>query len=171
VYRVLALVTPAAGRDLIVIVPLLVLADPLVGTRAAWLTRPLSPWRLLVSKAAFVGLVLVAPPLALEIVLLAVNGVTLPDVALAAAEVVFRQLTLILAVASLAALTSDFARFAAWAAAAFAVGTAAWLYLDLAALLTHPFSVVGASGEPALRAREILPSAVVIVSGRFSSPA
>jgi len=97
---------------LFVFVPLVILADPLVGTTGFWLTRPISRSTLLRSKALFAALVIVLPAVLVQMVVFAANGMTLHYVALVAPDVILEKLTVILAVAAVAALTPSFGRFA-----------------------------------------------------------
>lgn len=95
----------------LVLVPVLVHQEPLVGTTAFWFTRPLARITLLASKAWYV-LLLVALPIAVQSIVFLANGVTLPDVIRAAPELFINELTWMLIVATLAVLTPNFARFA-----------------------------------------------------------
>ena len=88
----------------IVIIPLVVHGEPLVGTTAFWFTRPVDRPALLCAKA-FYALSLVSVPLVVELIILAVNGATLRQLALAFPEILMGSLSLVLAVAVLAALT------------------------------------------------------------------
>jgi len=95
----------------LVLVPLLVHQEPLVGTTAFWFTRPISRTTLLASKTLYVSFLVALPILAQGIVFLA-NGITLHDIALAVPELLISELTWILIVGTLAVLTPSFARFA-----------------------------------------------------------
>jgi hypothetical protein len=97
---------------LVVIVPLLVQDEPLVGTTAFWFTRPVARKDLLAGKSLFIGALLVLPPLLAEIIMLVCNEVTPRHVWLAVPEVLMNQFALILAIWALASLTRTFARFA-----------------------------------------------------------
>jgi hypothetical protein len=114
---------------IIVIVPFVVQDEPLVGTTAFWLTRPISRRTLLKAKALFAVALLVLPPLVVQIIVLAANGITAHDIALAVPEVLLEQIHLVLMVAVVAALTPSFGIYAivgvsatiAWLVAAFAI--------------------------------------------------
>jgi len=126
VYKLVAMVLPLLQFLLLVlIVPLLVHEEPLVGTTAAWFTRPLSRGTLLASKAAFVFVVLVLAPLAAELVALRANDANARELGLAAAEIALTQWGVVAALAALAALTPNFARFMTWGAFVWTVQTLA----------------------------------------------
>jgi len=113
---------------LIVIVPFVVQDDPLVGTTAFWLTRPISRGTLLRTKALYAAVVLVLPTLAVEIIVLAANGITLHDLALAVPEILLGQIELIVIIAIVAAVTPTFGKYAN----AGAVGVIIWAPVMLA---------------------------------------
>ena len=126
-YKLVAMVLPLLQfLLLVVIVPLLVHEEPLVGTTAAWFTRPLSRGTLLASKAAFVCVVLVVAPLAAELLALRANDASARELGLAAAEIALTQWGVVAALAALAALTPNFARFMTW-------GVVVWSFQTLAA--------------------------------------
>ena len=125
-YKLVAMVLPLLQFLLLVlIVPLLVHEEPLVGTTAAWFTRPLSRGTLLASKAAFVTVVLVLAPLAAELVALRANDASARELGLAAAEIALTQWGVVAALGALAALTPNFARFMTWGAVVWSVQTLA----------------------------------------------
>lgn len=97
---------------LVVIIPLLVQDEPLVGTTAFWFTRPIARKDLLASKSAFMLALLVLPPLLAELIMLICNGVTPRHVALAVPEILLAQLSAVLMIWTLASVTRTFARFA-----------------------------------------------------------
>ncbi len=96
---------------LVVLVPQLVLQEPLVGTSAFWMTRPLSRGELLQAKGFFVLLLLLLPLLAQSAVLLA-NGADLREIALGGAEKLMADLSWIVLLMALAVFTASFGRFA-----------------------------------------------------------
>jgi hypothetical protein len=96
---------------LVVIIPHVVQEEPLVGTTAFWFTRPISRSVLLKEKALF-GAFLVALPLLVEVCVLAANGVAAKDLGLAVPEIMLEQFVTIASIATLAALTPSFGRFA-----------------------------------------------------------
>src|SRR5437867_4305877 len=75
-----------------VLVVLAVQQDPLVGTDAFWLTRPIARRALLASKLEFVALVVVLPQVVREMAVMAANGVTARHMLLAFPEVVLHDL-------------------------------------------------------------------------------
>lgn len=97
---------------LVVIVPLLVQDEPLVGTTAFWFTRPIPRKLLLCSKAMFIGVVFVLFPVFVELAVMAANNVPLRDVAAIAPEILFNAVKSLVPIFALAALTLNFARFA-----------------------------------------------------------
>ena len=112
-YAMVSVIVPISqALLLLVIVPFVVHEEPLVGTTAFWLTRPLSGRLLLKSKMLYVAVVLILPPLLLEIIVLAANGFRFHDLLLAAPQVVMDQLSLIAAIAVVAVLTPTFGRYA-----------------------------------------------------------
>jgi hypothetical protein len=97
---------------LLVMVPLLIHEEPLVGTTAFWFTRPVD-WRLLVkSKLLFILAIFILPPLLTEIAILSVHGASAKQLALAFLEIVLEDCKLLAYVVLLAALTQTFARYA-----------------------------------------------------------
>ena len=115
-YSVAVFAVPLLGSLLLlVLVPLLVLQEPLVGTSAFWLTRPLSGRQLLAAKGLFVA-VLAGLPLLAQSVLLAANGATLREVGLGALQLAVSQLSWIAILFALAVFASSFGRFAIIAA-------------------------------------------------------
>ncbi|HTM08238.1 MAG TPA: hypothetical protein VL754_07600 [Verrucomicrobiae bacterium] len=96
----------------IVIIPILIHEEPLVGTTAFWFTRPLDGGTLLKSKMLFLGSILILPPLVTELVILATHGASARQLWLAAPEIFLEQLKFLAYIMVLAALTQSFARFA-----------------------------------------------------------
>lgn len=165
-YKLLASLVPMLQTLLLlVLVPLLVHEEPLVGTTAAWLTRPISRPALLASKALFAFAVLVAPPLLAELAVLAANGVSPADLALAAAEIAFTQSAWIVAAAAVAVLTPGFARYAIWAIAIGAVSMLVGLGLGVAELYADPEKLLAWLDPERARVREISQLAVSLLVG------
>src|SRR5207249_2875429 len=119
--------------------------DPLVGTDAFWLTRPIARRALLESKLEFVALVVVFPQVVREMAVMAANGVTARHMLLAFPEVVLHDLLVPSLVMVLAALTPSFARFVL---AGVSVMTAAIL-----AMLS--FMMLAGEGEGVLRSEPL----------------
>ncbi len=145
----------------LVLVPLIVHQEPLVGTTAFWFTRPLSRGTVLASKALFVLLLLALPILAQSIVFLA-NGVTLHDTLLAAPELLISQLCWILIIATLAVLTPNFARFAIVGAAVLIVWYLVLFILQMVLVMRNPQAY--ASTLASLTASRGLVSSLVLIA-------
>jgi hypothetical protein len=96
----------------VVIVPLLIQDDPLVGNSAFWLTRPISRKQLLTEKMAFLGLFLLVLPLCAEIFVLLSNGVNVRYISYLVPEFIYRQLKFIVPVLLVACLTQKFSKYA-----------------------------------------------------------
>ena len=107
------------GLVILIIVPFVILEEPLVGTTAFWLTRPISRGTLLRSKALYLMLVLALPPLVAQVLVMAVNEVTLQDIALAVPQILITELSFIFSMAALATISANYAKFALAAAIAF----------------------------------------------------
>ena len=115
-----------------VLVPFVVQADPLAGTTAFWLTRPISRPTLLAAKAGFAVAVILLPAVLVEVFVFSANGMTVRDTALVVPEVLLTLLMWIVPVAILAAITPNFGRYAiAGAALVVAIATvgfvASWM--------------------------------------------
>jgi hypothetical protein len=95
----------------LVMIPILVHQEPLVGTKAFWFTRPISRTDLLCSKALYV-LLLVALPILIKCSSFVAHGVTFHDVMLAIPQLAIQECTWIFTIAAVAVLTPNFARFA-----------------------------------------------------------
>jgi tetratricopeptide (TPR) repeat protein len=166
-YKLVAMVLPLLQfLLLIVIVPLLVHEEPLVGTTAAWFTRPLSRGTLLASKAAFVFVVLVLAPLAAEMVALGANDASGRELGLAAAEIALTQWGVVAAVAALAALTPNFARFMTWGAVVWTVQTLAASAMMVRFMLGGTDDLLEWAAQPgAFRASMLVSLGSAVVAG------
>jgi len=97
---------------LILLIVSVIHAEPLVGTNAFWLTRPIGAGQLLWAKLLYVAL-LVTTSVGASIIVLAANGATLPELLLAVPEQILIKLALpTMIVAVLASFTSGFGTFA-----------------------------------------------------------
>ena len=95
---------------LIVILCQLVHVDSLAGTSAFWLTRPISGKGVLFSKFLFIFLVLLLPTLLTEMVVLRINGISVPQLPSAlAAEVILQIAIFLVPTMLIAALTANLA--------------------------------------------------------------
>jgi hypothetical protein len=102
----------ARWLGLLVIVPLVVQAHPLVGSEAFWLTRPISRSGLLASKLLLLAATFVALPIMCGIVEMLASGVTAGDIFRVSLQTGCLETLLLLVVMLLAALTGSFAQFA-----------------------------------------------------------
>lgn len=106
------LINALQGLMIIVMVPLIIQADSMVGTTAFWFTRPISRKALLITKLSFVLTVLVGMPLLAEMFVLAANGVMLDRMFLAIPEIILEKTAFIIPFVFLAVLTPKFSRYA-----------------------------------------------------------
>ena len=100
------------GLMIIVIFPLLIQDDSLVGTTSFWFTRPISRKGLLITKACFTLILLIALPLIAEIFVLAANGAAGHHMLLAVPEILIEKMAFIVPFLILAVLTPKFSRYA-----------------------------------------------------------
>jgi len=97
---------------LIVMVPLVVQADPLVGTDAFWMTRPIPPLSLLAAKVLLLGIVIAVVPIVTEGAVMIAYHVPIADaLRVAAQNVVFQTLWLMILMAG-ASVTPTLGRYA-----------------------------------------------------------
>jgi tetratricopeptide (TPR) repeat protein len=165
-YKLVAMLLPLLQiLAMVVIVPLLVHEEPLVGTTAAWFTRPLSRRMLLASKTSFILAALVVAPLAAELVALKVNDARPSELALAAAEIALTQCGLVAALAALAALTPNFARFMTWGAAVWIVHTLAASGLMIRSMLGGAEGLLALADRAALRTSMVVSLGSALVAG------
>lgn len=109
------------GLMVIVMVPLIIQEDSLVGTTAFWFTRPISRKGLLITKFCFVSLFLIAVPFITEIFVLAANKITVHHIILAIPEILIEKLAFVIPFFILAILTPKFSRYALVGISVFAV--------------------------------------------------
>jgi len=129
IFSVISLLVPVLqALLLIVVIPLLVQDEPLVGSTAFWFTRPLSRKTLLSSKSLFIVFLLILPPLLAEVIVLVSNGITLHHIMLAVPQIIMEKLSFMLPLLLLATVTRNFARFAL-------TGVVAYIILMLLGLL------------------------------------
>ncbi len=100
------------GMMAIVIIPLIIQDDSLVGTTAFWFTRPISKKGLLFTKSCMILILLVITPLIAEMFVLAANGATAWHLLLAAPEILIEKLVFIVPFVILATITPKFSRYA-----------------------------------------------------------
>jgi hypothetical protein len=96
----------------IILVPLLVQSDPLVGTTAFWFTRPIGRKELLVTKVCFTAGILVLLVLLAELFVFAANGFPLKYILLAIPEILLGQTANLILLFLLAIITPKFSRYA-----------------------------------------------------------
>ncbi len=111
------------GLMVIVIVPLIIQDDSIVGTTAFWFTRPIPRKGLLFTKSCLVLILLAIPPLIAEIFVLSAHGATIYYLLLAVPEIFIEKLAFIIPFVILAALTPKFSRYALVGIIIFAVFT------------------------------------------------
>ena len=88
--------------------------DPLVGTRARWMTLPISGRRLLAAKFAVIALFLWLLPCVLTLPWWLANGFGGREIAAAAAQIVLQHAAVTLAALPVAILTDNWTRFLTW---------------------------------------------------------
>ena len=155
------------GLLVLVIIPHVIHDEPLVGTTAFWFTRPISPALLLKGKALFALLILLLVPLLTEVIVLAANGVTAHDVALAVPEIVLSRLTFIIALALLAVVTPNFGRFAVSGAGCVIAFILVAMGVQWAKLFLHPESMMGGGADAVslMKSRGVASSLLTILGG------
>ena len=147
----------------LVMIPILVHQEPLVGTKAFWFTRPISRADLLCSKALYV-LLLVSLPILIKSSSFFAHGVTFKDVMLAIPQLTIQECSWIFTVAAVAVLTPNFARFAIVGAVIGAVWYLCSFMLQMYMLLSNPMyalTIIGTKGM----SRMLSSSLIVIVFG------
>lgn len=94
------------------IVPAVVQSDSVRGSTAFWMTRPIEWPQLLGSKllTLFAGIIL--PQLITQTILMALHHISLAQILLANAEILFRESCTILVLMALATVTANFAQYA-----------------------------------------------------------
>ena len=122
---------------IVVLIPMIIQDEPLVGTTAFWFTRPLSRQQVLSTKFLMVSILLVLVPLLVEITVLAVNHVPLTFVLLAVPEIIIDSLAFIMPFFLLASLTSRFSRYALGGIIVFAA-CIVWFILIMVLAIAFP---------------------------------
>ena len=87
-------------------------ADPLVGTDAFWITRPIPSWALLAAKVIFLGGVVAVVPIVAESVVMIAYRVPLADVSRVAAQNAVAQMLWLMIMMAAASVTPTLARYA-----------------------------------------------------------
>lgn len=104
---------------LALLIPWVLQDEPAVGTTAFWFTRPLTPGLVLASKAIFVLAAILLPKIAIELLVMGLNGVESQLVALAIPETALGTLAAVLPLAAVAAMTPNMGRYMLWLAGGF----------------------------------------------------
>lgn len=147
---------------LVVLVAQLVHEDPLVGSTAFWLTRPVSRSALFLSKAAGLGLA-VFIPVVVNTAALSRFGLSAGDLGLAALGILSHQCSFVLPIAAVAALTPNF-RWCVAAAAGIAVGIGAILIVTSSGI-GGGFGLDPYANIPLLNTRVMVEESVLIAGG------
>ncbi len=95
---------------LVLIVSQLAQRDSTVGATAFWLSRPISGARLLAGKSLFLLLAVILPTVAMQLLMLLFNGVTLYDAVRSAPQIAVLQVLVLSALMMLACLTPNLSR-------------------------------------------------------------
>jgi len=109
---VLALVAMCQFIMMALIVPFLMHSEPLTGTTAFWLTRPIKRSDVLKSKLLFAGLFLLLLPVVTNVVLLVANQVPVAYILASVPETLLSSIGSLLLLMTLSVLTRSFGRFA-----------------------------------------------------------
>ena len=100
------------GLMLIIIIPLLIQDDPVVGTTGFWFTRPIGRKELLITKTCFVLSIILLLSIVAEVIVFAANGFLLKHILLAIPEIIIKELSFMMPFLLLAAITPKFSRYA-----------------------------------------------------------
>lgn len=150
---------------LIVIIPVLIHDEPLVGTTAFWYTRPISRSFLLWSKTLFIGIALIIFPAVVELTVMAANKVPLHDLVGIAPEILYGSLQVIVPVFALAALTLNFARFAITGVALYIGLSVLYLAIYLLGLYFRGVEETAVQSQTLALSRSMVSGGVIIVTG------
>lgn len=125
-YTAIAVLIPLLqGLVTLVIVPLVVQDEPLVGSTAHWLTRPIGRSTLLVEKLVFFAGLIVLPPIVINLVVFGVNGVQADDMLRAIPQFLMTGWYSVATLMLIASLTPSFGRYALWCVVIWVVVTVA----------------------------------------------
>lgn len=149
---------------LIVLVPLLIQDEPLTGHTAFWFTRPIGRADLLKSKARFLAWLIVLPPVLAEFSTLVYYRVAPGDLAIALPEMLWEAVIGLLPVVALAAVTSNFARYAI-AGVSLYVGLAVVSFLwQMVRMFTDMEGMMALMAQPTLQtSRSLVVGALTLV--------
>ena len=160
-FALLSMLTSILGMILVLIlVPLIIQQEPLVGTTAFWLTRPISRRTLLAEKSLILlGLILL--PLFIQTIVLLANGVTAHDAALSIPESIIGQASWFLTVSMLAVLTPSFGRFIIACAIYFVFEFLCLFVFQVTRMFINPMAFINV--PPSLTASRGLIAAVILI--------
>ena len=133
------------GLMMIVVIPLIIQNDSVVGTTAFWYTRPILRKSLLLSKSLALLTVLVLPLLAAELFVLAFNGASGYHLALAVPEVIIEKLAFITPFVILAAVTPKLSRYALVGVIVFAIIVVIMILMSVAGMIFPVIKQLGNS--------------------------
>jgi len=133
------------GLMMIVVIPLIIQDDSVVGTTAFWYTRPILRKGLLLSKSLAILTVLVLPLLAAELFVLGANGASGYHLALAVPEVIIEKLAFITPFVILAAVTPKLSRYALVGVIVFAVVVVIMILISVAGMIFPVIKQLGNS--------------------------
>lgn len=132
------------GLMVVILIPLLIQDDPLVGTTGFWFTRPIGRKQLFATKAFFVICVLVLLPLIAELIVFMVNGVLPKHILMAIPEIILEKTAFMMPFLVLATITPKFSRYALAGGIIFAAVVVWWiLVIVLATLVPNGNKLMG----------------------------
>ena len=112
VFRYVGYIFPFLQKILmIVIIPRLILEEPVVGTKAYWFTRPIPSRELFKSKLFTLLFWFIFLPLVVEVVILLSNGVGFRDLFYAIPELLLKRTWFVLGISIVSILAADFGKF------------------------------------------------------------
>jgi hypothetical protein len=133
------------GLMMIVVIPLIIQDDSVVGTTAFWYTRPILRKELLLSKSLAMLTVLILPLLAAELFVLGANGASGYHLALAVPEVIIEKLAFITPFVILAAVTPKLSRYALVGVIVFAIIVVIMILISVAGMIFPVIKQLGNS--------------------------
>lgn len=150
---------------LLVMIPVLVHDEPLVGTTAFWYTRPIPRLLLLWSKALFIGIAFIIFPAVVELTVMAANSVPLRELAGIAPEILYDSLKLTIPIFALAALTLNFARFAITGVALYIGLSVLYLAIYLIGLYVRGVEETVGQSQTLALSRGLISGGLLVVAG------
>ncbi len=148
-----------------VLVPMIIQGEPLVGTTAYWLTRPIAARQLLVAKAiSCLGLLVVLPAIA-EIVVLAANHATIGQIGLALPEILMDRTLPLMVSAALAAITPTITGFVMYGVVLYVIYLLGKYALPVLGLFMDPMVLASRYIDSTLNVSRIIVAALVVIIG------